>query len=458
MINLSAALQALLSLHALIPRLLWRDGRAFLPIHLLIEVTYRCNLRCNFCQYLDIIEGRQAPAGPVIGDLPADAIRQRVDELPRGRLITFTGGDVTVRKDFLDLLAHASRRHRTHIISNGALITEQWARRLVDLAPRHVWQSGLVLVDISLEGMEERHDAIVGRHGSWRRSVDAVRRIVGLRREAGKSFPKLNLKIVVTRDTVGELVEFTRLAAELGADVVNIMAEHDLVGHSAGGDRSRLRQMQRKPQGVDPAFLRQQLIRCFELERELRLQLRLTPYVPIDEFVRHYTEDRRLDPTKYVCEAGWARMAIGAAGVYSPMCHFVRTADMRRQSLAEAWNSAPLRTFRQEVLRDRIYPGCSGCCNLKYVGGKRYGLAGIERPRGTSPPLALADHREDSAGRWRQSSLGLDDAQPLVGGDVGEDLGGPARPADLDTVHPRAVAEAEMLDERGLRPAAGTGE
>ena len=381
MINLSSALAQMVQLHGMVPRALFPDGRAFQPIHMFLEVTYRCNLRCNFCQYLDIIKGEVNTVGPV-KEFKTEEIKKAIDEFPRGRLITFSGGETLVRKDFPDVLRYASAGHKTHIISNGALIKEDVAELYTDLGPKFPWQNGLVLVGISLEGDEARHDEVVGRPGSYRRTIEGIRNMVRLRADKKKVFPKFNLKMVVTEETVHGMVDFMRLAADLGTDLVNFMAEHDLVGHSAtlvsNPEESRLDVPQPRPEGVDPQFLREQLIRCYELEDELGVQIRLTPPgLPIDEFVRHYTDDRTLNPDEYVCESPWSRVQLTADGRYSP-CFYLRTGDSRQQTLQEVWNGEDFRQFRREIKDRKIYAGCNGCCNLKYIGPKKYGLAGLD--------------------------------------------------------------------------------
>ncbi|MEM7310699.1 MAG: radical SAM protein [Planctomycetota bacterium] len=380
MIDLSRLFSRLVALHGSVPRVLWKDGRAFDPIHIFLEVTYRCNLRCNFCQYLDIIKGEVETVGPV-KEFRFEEITKAVDEFPRGRLITFSGGETLVRRDFPEILRYASRRHRTHIITNGALVKEDKAQLFVDCAPKRPWQNGLVLVGVSLEGNEERHDAVVARKGAWRKSIDGIRHLVRLRAEQGKKFPKLNMKLVVTRDTVGEMVDFMHLAADCGVDLVNFMAEHDLVGHSgtliSDPEQSRIRTPQPRPEGVDPDFLREQLVRCFELEQELDLQIRTTPAnLPIDEFVRHYTDDRTLDREEYSCEGPWSRIQLTAEGRYSP-CYYLRTGDSRQQTMREVWNGEDFKAFRRDLMEHGIHQGCSGCCNLKYEGPKQFGLAGV---------------------------------------------------------------------------------
>ncbi len=386
MINLSKALSDMVFWNGAVPRAIWKDGRAFDPIHMFLEVTYRCNLRCNFCQYLDIIKGEVNTVGPV-KEFTTDEIKKAIDEFPRGRLITFSGGETLARRDFPEIIRYASEGHRTHIISNGALIKEEIAQLYVDLAPRRVWQNGLVLVGISMEGDEEKHDEVVQRKGSWKRTVAGIRHMVRLRKESGKKFPKFNLKMVITEETVFGMVDFMHLAKDLGVDLVNFMAEHDLVGHSAtltsDPEEDRLQIEQPRPVGVDPDFLREQFIKCYELEREWGdgLQIRTTPAnLPIDEFVRHYTDDRYLSPDEYVCESPWSRVQLTADGRYSP-CFYLRVGDSRNQTMREVWNGEEFKEFRRKIAKDKVYAGCHGCCNLKYTGKAAPGLAGIEAKR-----------------------------------------------------------------------------
>jgi MoaA/NifB/PqqE/SkfB family radical SAM enzyme len=381
--NLSALLDGIFRLHGSLPRALVPSGHALPPVHLFIEVTYRCNLRCNFCQYLDIIEGRAEHVGPAGEDLSMTEIMALVDQMPAGTLISFSGGEALMRKDFGIILEHASRRHRTHVISNGALITEEIARQWTRLAPARVWNNGYVLSCVSLEGNEETHDRIVGRPGSWRRATEGVARVAAERARLGKSFPKMNLKLVVTRDNFEGLVEFVDLAASLGVDVVNFMAEHDLVTHSGTlketepGDRIDVQQA--PPEGVDRAVLRANLIAAHRRAAEAGLEIRLTPVVPIDEFVKHYgsDEDRRLEASQYECGSAWSRMAAGADGRWSPTCFYLREGDTRSLSLADAWNSEAARTLRRRIRSEKVFAGCNGCCNLRYTGPQAMGLAGV---------------------------------------------------------------------------------
>jgi hypothetical protein len=59
------------------------------------------------------------------------------------------------------------------------------------------------------------------------------------------------------------------------------------------------------------------------------------------------------------------------------MCPYTAGGDLRTETLRSMWNSERIRSFRRETQVARVYAGCHGCCNLKYVGETAYGLAGV---------------------------------------------------------------------------------
>lgn len=380
-VRLSALLEAIIALRAVGTRAVSRSGKAFAPINALIEVTYRCNLRCNFCHYLDIIEHKATPLGPV--DEPTiEQLEETIAEVPRGGLISFAGGEAFVRREFRALLRRTSATHRTHVITNGTLLSDEVAAELVDLAPLRIWQRGFVLLCVSLQGLEDTNDRVVARPGSWAKTVRGVSAVVAAREAAGKSFPKINLKTVVSIDTVGELPEFVALASELGADVVSLMVEHSDDAHTGviSGDVSDdlIRRPVTSPSRIDLRELREQLIRAYLVAEESGIEIRTTPpNLPIDEFVAHYERDHVPNPGVYGCTSPWSRVGLMADGRFVA-CPYYRVGDVTDGGLAAAWNGPEMAAARREIRSTGIQPGCSGCCNLQYHGPLNVGLSGVD--------------------------------------------------------------------------------
>lgn len=133
------------------------------PVHVQIEVTWRCNWRCVHCY-----QETHQPLGPqtaqllkLVGDLAA-----------AGSLhIIVTGGEPLVRRDMLEVLTAARQAGMAiTLYTNGQLIDVGLARRLGRL---------IAAAELSvLSGDDEIHDRLAGRRGAaagaWR-AVELLR-------------------------------------------------------------------------------------------------------------------------------------------------------------------------------------------------------------------------------------------------------------------------------------------
>ncbi|MCH5335279.1 MAG: TIGR04133 family radical SAM/SPASM protein [Alistipes sp.] len=137
------------------------------------ECTLRCNLACRHC-------GSDCRVDPALKDMPLDDFLHVLDcEVtpyvnPADVLIIFSGGEVLVRDDLELAGAEVTRRgYPWGMVTNGMALTQ---RRLDSLL-----LSGLRSVSVSLDGFEAEHNYIRCNPQSWRRAVDAIRRIVRVR-------------------------------------------------------------------------------------------------------------------------------------------------------------------------------------------------------------------------------------------------------------------------------------
>ena len=164
-----------------------------------IKLTSRCNLRCQMCKYWHTTREDA---------LSSERWREVFAELPAlgCRKIHFSGGEVFLRRDFLDLVESAVAHDlKVNFTTNGTLVTKDAARRIGAI--------GVNAVSISLDGADAAtHEAIRGRAGAFRRSLRAIRWI----RRHGPDV-KLRVNFVVMASNFRELPRAVRLAGELGA-------------------------------------------------------------------------------------------------------------------------------------------------------------------------------------------------------------------------------------------------
>jgi len=133
------------------------------PLRMDLALTFRCQNDCVHCY----------AGGPhEIPELNTQQWKNVIDKLSEIGvfIVTFTGGEPTLREDLPELLLYAqSKGMVTGLISNG--------RRLKDKAYVDVLEkASLDFVQITLESHKpEIHDSITGATGSWKETVAGIR-------------------------------------------------------------------------------------------------------------------------------------------------------------------------------------------------------------------------------------------------------------------------------------------
>jgi radical SAM protein with 4Fe4S-binding SPASM domain len=173
---------------------------------LFLHLTDRCNLRCAHC-YVG------GAAGPV-HDLAAGKICDLVDELADmgGRSVTMSGGEPLLHPDWPEIVAHAARKLRVTLNTNGTLIDRRVAGVLNDVKP---------YVQVSLDGPDSTtHDRIRGE-GSFDSALRGIRTLL----DAGLG-EYLILSMTLMRSNISRAPEMIDLAASLGIPKIRFLPLH----------------------------------------------------------------------------------------------------------------------------------------------------------------------------------------------------------------------------------------
>ena len=131
-----------------------------------IELTYGCNLHCVHC-YTDCYNRPDL----IKRELRYEEVTHILDQLAgEGCLwVCFTGGEIFMRKDFLDIYAYATQKgFLITLFTNGTLFTEAIADHLQQYPP--------FCIEISCHGAtEETFDRITQVKGSFQRFLKGIR-------------------------------------------------------------------------------------------------------------------------------------------------------------------------------------------------------------------------------------------------------------------------------------------
>ncbi len=202
----------------LLGELAFREGHTTslsLPSNLYLTVTEACNLRCRHCITFApqrTAQGTARHMAPwVLG-----ALREAFEAADYFGFVH--GGESLVAPIFPDVLraiqrARRGRRHDVHLLTNGALLDGERARRLVEL--------GLTSVSVSLDGARPETNDPLREGGSFDAIVANLREVVRAREALGADL-RIGISMVAAASTADDLATMGRLAVDLGVDWLKV--------------------------------------------------------------------------------------------------------------------------------------------------------------------------------------------------------------------------------------------
>jgi MoaA/NifB/PqqE/SkfB family radical SAM enzyme len=144
-----------------------------LPINLTVSVTFRCNSRCKTCN----IYKKESD------ELSSEEFDKIFKSIGRNKLywITFSGGEVFLRNDFVNICESAYRNCQPKVITiptNGLLfdIIPERIRRILEICKKTK-----VVVNLSLDDIKEKHDFIRGIEGNFDKALNTYQGLKNLR-------------------------------------------------------------------------------------------------------------------------------------------------------------------------------------------------------------------------------------------------------------------------------------
>ena len=185
-------------------------------MHVDLKLGLSCNNACIHCIMRPVQEALRHDR--VRLDATTAEVRERLDAAAaRGiRHVTFTGGEVTLRQDLGELLAHA--------VALGFLVTVQTNGRLLSRPNRLTALLGLARASVrfvlALHGASPTvHDAVTRRLGSFDETIAAFRSL------RGAGFEVLG-KVVLSHVNLHDLGDTVARLVEEGASEVHIAFPH----------------------------------------------------------------------------------------------------------------------------------------------------------------------------------------------------------------------------------------
>jgi MoaA/NifB/PqqE/SkfB family radical SAM enzyme len=319
------------------------------PICVYLETTNRCNLLCTTCPRT--YEELEPPA-----DMSWDLFRRIVDQLPRIERAVLHGiGEPMLVKNLPRMVRYLKDRG-TYVLfnTNGTVLNEKNGRALID--------AGLDELRVSLDAANaQSYQAIRGKN-YFNRILKNVRAFRALQERLGCERPRVSAWLTGLKETIVELPDFVRVAAEIGVKEVYLQRlvffEDDAIGH-ARPDQALYERMTR-----DEAHY---LDEATALAGSLGLTFSASGAVSEPGLSLKRPEDG--SPWS-MCRRPWTVMYFTANGRALPCCiapfsqrgyeHYT-LGDATQQTLQEIWNGPAYQSFREGLLSDHPPAACANC-------------------------------------------------------------------------------------------------
>jgi len=359
------------SLYTYIPYYI-SPSRAFSPLHLLIELTYRCNLRCEICQFFPLLMSGDLEAKKA-EEISVEEILTFVRAFPRTSVVTLTGGEIFLRKDFCQIIECLSKRNKLHIITNGTLLTEKTVSFIFEHRLKKLLGGGLFAIGVSLQGPADVHDAIVGRKGAYEAACAGIQLLNELKQKAKTQFPHIHTTAVIIDKNARHLTEIYKASCELGVDYSNftLFNRSDFSNRLAMDNAPNYDVSPTNKMLINSEILSEQFKLMRESAKESKTRIRFSPFgISYDEIIRYYKDET--DISRFYCTSPWRTLFVTAYGDVGS-CSFMPIGNIRKSIISKMWSSREQASFRMALRKKGIFPVCLGCCSSIYKGEQKHG-------------------------------------------------------------------------------------
>ena len=313
---------------------------------LYLEVTNRCNLLCETCPRT--FEELEPPA-----DMSWELFTRIVDQVPNvARVVMHGVGEPMLVKNLPDMIRYLKARG-TYVLfnTNGTLMQPKRFQELID--------TGLDELRVSLDAADRESYAKIRGKDFFNRIVRDVGKFIAYQKQVGATTPRVSLWLTGLKETVDQLPEFVRLAAQMGVTEVHLQRlVFDEIGYGKATAANSLFESTQEAE-------RRAIEAAQEIARPLGVTLDASGATEPGLSLK-----RQDDRAWAACRRPWSLMYFTAHGRALPCCiapFSVRgysnytLGDATQQELREIWNSPAYRDFRSSLLSDVPPAPCQNC-------------------------------------------------------------------------------------------------
>lgn len=292
------------------------------PYAITIFPIYACNFKCNYCLH-SLSKNRREHISDVIS-MDFELYKKCIDDIanfPRKlKALHFIGyGEPLLHKDIAKMVEYAVKKEVANvvdIVTNGALLTPQLSRRLIN--------AGLSSLRISIQGLNaQKYKQITGENIDYEVFVENIQYFYGIRKDT-----RLHIKII---DSALDKEEDQQIFFEIFGDICDTIAIEHLGPVVNSVDYSKIKN---------------------------------SKYFNVNILGNDIIDSK-------ICPQPFYFMQINPDGKCVPCCNAnfpVYVGDCNNQSVPHIWNSKEYNSFRKlQLLKEKASnSACARCQQYRY--------------------------------------------------------------------------------------------
>jgi MoaA/NifB/PqqE/SkfB family radical SAM enzyme len=332
--------------------------------HVLLLLTYRCNLHCDFCLSFNGY-WRADPALPFPATVEphqflkpmrdfremttADIIERVIPQCENNCVkgIALSGGEVLVRRDAAKIfIALGASTMQWCMDSNLMLCDEAMAQTIIDA------QCDVVFV--SLDGTGAVHDTLRCNPKAFERTTRGLKNLVAARRAAERPRTTITINFVLQRGNEHALADVVALARDYGVDGVSVQVLSE--------------RQYRAPIDADTAASSLRTAAAMAQSFGLAMSTYPVPLSKAEDLQDWFSSPlngRFYGGCSYIHEG----LRIDPEGNVIP-CLEHKMGNILEQELADIWDGDLYRAFRNHIVRKGPVQACLRCCNMDAVNAR----------------------------------------------------------------------------------------
>ena len=291
-------------------------------------------------------------------ELNQDEIINIINQLPFKSNVTFTGGEVFLKKGIEKIIKQTASKHSVTIATNGLLLSKY---------AEMVLEAGVKGIGVSIDGPPDLHNKIRNVQNAFEQLENSLQTIIKYKRKHDSTDPRITVNSVILKDNYFSLPEVVEIVKNIGLRSCSFQIL-DLSLYRSGiapnGNLNLSQNPLKEIEKIDPTLLKDSLLKIVKEGKKHGVEVQFSPQLTIDEIVQYYQGS--FNRNNWKCSMPWDTMRISPYGDVYP-CMNLLVGNVRQNKLNELWNHSTYLQFRQALKKVSLYPACVGCCKkLRY--------------------------------------------------------------------------------------------